>query len=405
MLTVKMAWRNIFRQKRRTILTVLTMIGGFGLSALSIGWADGTYNRIINVFTRQALGHIQIHKGDYLDRPSIYTRIEDYPRIDKAIAPISGIEAWSPRLYAAGLASVDDKSAGVRIVGVDPVRETEATRFDKKIIKGRSLSREAAHEVIPAKNLARTLKADVGDELVIISQGADGSIANDLYTVVGILESGDAATDQVSLFMHLHEAQELLVLGDDIHEVVIIVDKLSKVLPIADEIRQALDDPSLQVAPWQEFARSFYVAMKADKQGAWIMLFIIILIVAIGVLNTVLMTVLERRREYGVLRAVGTSPLQIFSLVLYEAALMAGIGIILGFCLSLPVNYWFSIHGLAMPQTFTYGGMEFSRYYSEINAHSFYIPAVTVVLSAVLISIFPAVKAARVPPARALRMH
>ncbi len=405
MLTLRIAWRNIFRQKRRTVLTVLSIFGGFTLSAISIGWADGTYNRIIDMFTRNRLGHIQVHARGYLDKPSLHKNINRYRDIGGTIAAIGGIRAWSPRLYAAGLASVRDKSAAVQVIGVDPERENIATNLDKKITEGRSLSRTPCHEALLGAGLAETLKAAPGDTVVIVSQAADGSIANDLYVVAGIAESGDAAYDRSSLYLHLQEAQELFVLEGVIHEIVIIVDRLDQVKPMTETIRTALDNPDLAVAPWQEFARSFYVAMQADKQGAWVMLFVIILIVAIGVLNTVLMTVLDRTREYGVLRAIGTRPGQIIRLVLCEVALMGCIGIIIGFALSLPLNYLLSQHGIAMPQSFTYGGVPFTHYYAEVNAHSFYIPALTVGLSAMLISIIPAIMAARVAPARAMRRH
>ena len=135
------------------------------------------------------------------------------------------------------------------------------------------------------------------------------------------------------------------------------------------------------------------------------MIFVIILVVAVGVLNTVLMTVLERTREYGVLRAIGTGPQQIFGLVLIEVFIMAIISIILAIGLSYAVNYSLSIHGLAMPTPFTYGGIEFRKMYTEINARSFYIPALCVVFSAMLVAIFPATKAAHTAPARAMRMH
>lgn len=405
MLTFRIAWRNIFRQKRRTILTVLTMFGGFTLSAISIGWADGTYNKIIDMFTRNRLGHIQIHAEGYLDKPSLYKKIDNYEAIGRVIEQTRGIETWAPRLYSAGLASVGEKSSGVRIIGIYPERESAATRFEKKVVEGRSFSPAPLHEAIIGKGVARTLKAGVGDEIVIVSQGADGSIANDLYTIVGIIESGDAVADQSSFYLHLQDARELLVLEGAIHEIVVVVDKLDRVTRLTEIIRQTLNDPQLKITPWQEFARSFYVAMQADKEGVWIMLFVIILIVAVGVLNTVLMTVLERTREYGVMRALGTRPLQIIRLVLYEVALMAFIGIVIGFGLSLPINYILSLHGIPMPLTFTYGGMEFTHYYAEVNAHSFYIPAITVTLSAMIVSIFPAVKASRIAPARALRMH
>jgi len=405
MLTLRIAWRNIFRQKRRTVLTVLTMFGGLTLSSLSIGWADGTYNRIIEMFTRNRLGHVQIHARGYLDKPSLYRKIEDYSIVGHTVEKIEGVTAWTPRLYSAGLASVGEKTAGVQIIGIEPTCESKSTHFEKKIIKGRSFSEAPSHEAILGKGAARTLHASPGDEIVVVSQGADGSIANDLYEIIGIAESGDAAMDQSAFYLHLSDAQELLVLGNSIHEMVIIADDLDAVPEVTERIRQKLDDPDLEIAPWQEFARSFYTAMEADKKGTWVMLFVVILIVAIGVLNTVLMTVLERTREYGVLRAVGTRPPQIFRLVIAEVAMMAAVSVVIGIALSIFINYMFSIHGIPMPMAFTYGGIEFTHYYSEVNAHSLYVPAATVVISALFISVFPAIKAARIAPAKALRSH
>jgi putative ABC transport system permease protein len=405
MLTFKIAWRNIFRQKRRTVLTVLMMFGGFTLSAVSISWADGTYNNIIDMFTRNQLGHIQIHGKGYLDKPTIYNQITDYQQVGAELMKIKGIETWAPRLYSAGLASFGDKSAGVRIIGIDPDREETATRFDRKIIEGKPLDEKPEHEVVLGKGLARTLKAGIGDTVVIVSQGADGSIADDLYNVVGIAETGNTASDQTSFFLNLKDAQDLLVVPNGIHEMVVIVKKLSEARALATKINTTLNNPHLVAEPWQEFAHSFYVAMKADKRGNWIMLFIIVLLVAIGVLNTVLMTVLERTREYGVLRAIGTRPFEVFRLVIYEISSMAFIGIAIGCGVALLAMYLLSIHGISMPEPMTWGGMVFDKFYTEINAHSFYIPALAVIVSALLVSIFPAIRAARVAPARALRTH
>lgn len=405
MLTWKIAWRNVFRQKRRTILTVLTMCGGFTLSAVSFGWADGTYNNIIDMFTRNELGHIQIHGTGYLDKPTLYNQIENYEQVGAEIGGIPGVETWAPRLYSAGLASVGDKSAGVRIIGIDPLRESEATRFERKVIEGRSLDSLPDHQALLGKGLARTLKAKIGDEVVIVSQGADGSIANDLYHVVGIIESGNTNSDQAAFYLHLKDAQDLLVIENAVHEIAVIVRSLNLVKSLTATINERLAETHLVAAPWQEFARSFYVAMQADKRGNWIMLFIIIMLVAIGVLNTVLMAVLERTREYGVLRAIGTRPLQVFRLVIYEVFSMAVISVIIGCGIGLLVNYLLSLHGVAMPEPFSYGGIVFDRFYTEINAHSFYVPAMAVIFAALIVSIFPALRAARVAPAKALRTH
>jgi len=405
MMILKIAFRNIFRQKRRTVLTVLTMFGGFALAAVSIGWSDGSYAHVIDMFTRNRLGHIQIHRNGYLDRPSLQKTIDNYRKVGFVLDTVQGVEAWTPRLYAAGLASVGDKSSAVQVIGINPEKENAATHLDKKIIKGEAFSDEPKHEAIIGKSLSVRLKASPGDEVVIVSQAADGSIANDLYKIVGVIESGDNMADQTSLYLNLADAQDLFVMQGRIHEIAVIGKSLDQVDDLAVRIKSAIDNPELNVATWKEFARSFYRAMKADQQGAWIMLFVIVLVVAVGVLNTVLMTVLERRREYGVLRAIGTAPLQVFRLVMIEVMIMAVISIILGTIVGYAVNYYLSIGGITLPEPFTYGGIEFTKMYTEINLRSFVIPGISVILTAFTVSLFPAGRAARIEPAKAMRLR
>ena len=405
MLMLRVAFRNLLRQRRRTILTVGTMFGGFTLSAVSIGFSDGSYNRVIDMFTRNQLGHIQVHGEGYLDRPSLYKTVADYRTVGAQIERVPGVEFWAPRVKAAGLAAAGEKSAGARILGVEPARENRATRLDRKIVAGRSLADDPAGEAVLGAGLARTLHADLGAQVIIVSQAADGSIANDAYTLVGLAESGDQATDMTTIYLHLDDARTLFVLGERVHEIAVVVTDLDAVAATTAGIRAALDDDKLAVDPWQEFAQAFYHAMEVDRRGGWIGLGIIIAIVAVGVLNTVLMSVLERTREYGVLRAIGTSPGEVFRLVLLEVVMMALASIALGALAGWGVNYLLSIKGLYFGQSFTYGGIEFGRMYAEVNAQSFYIPALAVLLSAVAVSLFPATRAARIAPARAMRMH
>ena len=409
---LKIALRNALRQKRRTILTMLTMFGGFVLAAISIGWADGSYSNIINMFTRNRLGHIQIHGKGYLDKPSIYNTIEQYEQIGQSIQSLDGVESWTPRLFSAGLVSVGDNSATAQIIGIDPQREQQATRFNQKIVAGTALKNQAeqgvilgkGQGVILGKGLAEVLQAQVGDELIIVSQAADGSIANDLYRIIGVMQTGEEM-DRTSIYMHLTDAQALFALNSQVHEIAIIIDNLSAINSIIQKIRALPNMSELSVEPWQEFAKSFYQAMKADLQGMWIMLFVVVLIVAIGVLNTVLMSVLERTREYGVAKAIGTRPGQIFWQVIYEVNAIALVSVVLGMGVSVLVNHLLSIHGISLPESFTYGGLVFDKFYSEVNARSLYIPCFSVFLSALLASIFPALRAAHIQPAKAMRMH
>ncbi len=403
----KIALRNALRQKRRTILTILTMFGGFVLAAISIGWSDGTYGNIIDMFTRNRLGHIQIHGKGYLDKPSIYNSIDHYEKIGQTIQSLPGVETWTPRVFSAGLASVGDNSAAAQIIGIDPKREQQATRFNQKIIAGTTFGDKAdhVHGVILGKGLAEVLKAKVGDELVIVSQAADGSIANDLYRIIGVMQSGEEMSDRMSLYMHLSDAQSLFTLNSQVHEIAIIINNIHNINKITQKIREKLNMPELSVESWQEFARSFYQAMKADQEGMWIMIFVIVLIVAIGVLNTVLMSVLERTREYGVAKAIGTRPGQIFWQIIYEVNVIALISIVLGIGISLLLNQLLSVHGISIPTPFTYGGITFDKLYTEVNARTLYLPGLSVFVSALLVSIFPALRAAHIEPAKAMRIH
>ena len=405
MTTLKIAFRNIFRQKRRTILTALTMIVGFALSSVFIGWSDGAYSDIIAMFTQNRIGHIQVHRGGYLDKPSLYKTMSDYESIGQTIGSVKGVEVWTPRVYSAGLGSVGEKTTTVQIIGIDVGREIKATRFDKKIVDGWEISAQPAREAVLGKGLARILSATVGGEIVIVSQGADGSIANELYEIVGVAESGADITDRMACYLHIRDAQELLVLEGRSHEIVVIVSNINDVLKITKTIEANLADSTLNVAPWQEVAKSFYRAMQADQQGDAIGRIIIMLIVAIGVLNTVLMSVLERTSEYGVLKAIGTKPRQIFWLVICEVLIIALGSIVVGAGLGASINHLLSIYGITMPEEFTYGGIKFQTMYAEVNARSLIIPAITVILSAGIVSIFPALKAARILPARAMRAH
>jgi len=400
----RIALRNIFRQRRRTLFTVLTMMGGFALSSISIAWQDGAYSDIIDQFTRTRLGHIQIHEAGYSENPKLQRNIRDSRHIGLVLDGIDRVVAWAPRVFAAGIVSVEEKSAGAQIKGIDPERENTATGFDRRVMEGQPLSRQAGtNEVLLGRGLARRLDAKVGDELVILSQGADGSLANDLYKIVGTVESGDRATDQSTLYMHITDAQDLLVLEGRVHEIVVIADGPKRLLPLAARISNALGRSDLIVEPWQVYAKSFYEAMKKDQQGNWIGLFVIMLMVSVGVLNTILMSVLERRREYGLLVAIGTSPREIFGLVLSEVFVMSCISVFIGFFVALAVNYWLTLHGISLPEALSFEGVEFQDMHAEINRRSYVIPGITVICCALIVAIPPALRAARTAPAAAMR--
>jgi ABC-type lipoprotein release transport system permease subunit len=414
-LTLKIALRNLLRQKRRSLLTGSSMLVGFVLACFFIGWADGTYNYIIDTFTRNRLGHIQIHRRGYEEKPRLYETIDDPQRVIARASGTSAVDSWAPRIFAAGLVAISSKSAGAQVIGIDPEAEDNTTGFAQKIVEGRyfrAVSQENPTgqpqgrrfaEAILGKDMARVLEGGVGDQIVIVSQAADGSIANDLYEVVGLVETGDPILNRSALYLPLAAAQELFVLPGRVHEIAVTVRRLDDVEPVTEKLTAALTGMGLEVLPWQVFARDFFKAMQADKNGMYLSLVVVIMVVAITVLNTILMSVLERQKEYGVLRAVGTRPGQIVAMVLGETALLTLAAVIVGSALGYLVNLYFSRHGIALANPISWGSIEVSVMKGEVNARSFYLPALTVGLTSMLVCLFPAIHAARTQPAETMR--
>jgi putative ABC transport system permease protein len=384
------------------------MLVGFVLACFFIGWADGTYNHIVDTFARSRSGHIQIYREGYRDKESLYKTIDAPEDVTRELEKIDQVVSWTPRLLAAGLVSVSEKSAGAEVFGVDPEAEDRTMNLSGQVVEGAYFSGADPGgdlaEALLGKDLARILEGSVGDEVVIVSQAADGSIANDLYRIVGLVDAGDPGLNRSAFYLPLTVAQELFVLPGSVHEIAITVENLNAVEPVAEELSRRFEGRGLDVAPWQLFARDFYRAMQADKNGMYISLVVVVIVVAITVLNTILMSVLERQKEYGVLRAVGTRPGQIVGMVVTETALLTLFAMLLGAGFGYLINLYFSTHGIVLENPISWGSVQIDVMKGEINARSFYLPAITVAVTSMTVCLFPAIHAARTEPATTMRM-
>ncbi|MBN1914643.1 MAG: ABC transporter permease [Parachlamydiales bacterium] len=394
---IAIAFRNLFRQVRRSILTSLTIIIGFILLSLSIGVSLGSYHHIIEMFTAAKTGHIQIHEEDYLEKPSLYKTMP--MTIDDKMQNIPFIQASSPRVFFQALVFCHNKTFGTEVIGIEPKKEFATTNIEKKLSKG-TFSKEGI--VIPYR-LAQFLRADIGDEIALITQGADGSISNDLFRISGILGTQEDRSEYSSCYLDLKQAQNFLVLGDKIHEIVIRTDHYQKSWEYVHKIRLILQDKQLDIEPWQVVEKSFYQAMQTDIKGMWVSLAIIMLIIAIGILNTILMSLLERTREYGIMQALGTSSLFLVGQIIAEVFILTCISILIGSILAFLGNALLATYGIPLSKPITYGGMEFTSYKSMVSWETFTIPSLLIFSTALLISLFPAAKLLYKKPIESLR--
>ncbi|TNE38849.1 MAG: ABC transporter permease [Alphaproteobacteria bacterium] len=405
MLNLKIAFRNLLRARRRSILTGLSMAFGYLLASLSLSLAEGSYAGIIDLFTRDHTGHVQIHKGDYLDRPSINKQIKNVDDLVARLDSAPQVVGVSPRILAPSLAYLGDKSVIANVIGIDPQREKNTTRLAEKLSKGSYLTGRPNADgydiIMVGQGIVDSLKLNLGDELVLIGQGAEGSIANDVLVVGAIVGTKDSYEKQ-HIYMSRDAAERYLYMGGSAHEIAILTRDYADARPVADEITQQLSDPELSIDPWQVVEKTFYESMQADKMGNYVSVGLIMLMVSIGVLNTVLMSTLERTREFGLLKAIGTRPRQIFYMILTETVVLASFGSLAGAILALPINGYFTDHGILMPEPMEVGGIPFDRIVAEVSFVTMVLPALLVVVTAAMVALLPGIRAARVTPVRAL---
>jgi ABC-type lipoprotein release transport system permease subunit len=403
-LLLKIAFRNIFRRKRRSILTGMMMAGAFVLFSLSFGFVDGGYDMIIDMFTRDRTGHVQVHAEGYLDKRSLYKRVSDVKSTGSAIEETGGIEAWAPRVYGPALAFAGQKTTGLNLMGIDPALEPRVTRLKQKVGKGKFISSDQlAYEIILPMKTARILRVALGDEVALISQAADGSPATSLFTVTGLIEDNNSSYGDMTAFTHIDTARDFFVLGEGAHEIAVLLSNHWKSREAAGRINQALEGTGLEASPWEVVESQFYQAMQADVKGNWITLSVLTVIVAVGILNTILMVILERTREYGVLKAIGTRPSQIFKLIVLETILLAALSIIVGSLGGLAVNAYFAKYGITYPEPIEWGGMMIQHMKARITPRTIWTPSLVIFATALVVSIWPALRAARIVPVKALR--
>lgn len=405
-LILKLAFRNIFRQRRRSLLTALSIGGGYLLCTLSFSLLEGSYNNLIELFTLTRTGHVQIHLDDYLDRAKIHKAINNYEGIGSKLSQLKDVKSYSYRVYAPALAYSDTGNQPAKVIGIDLAREARTTLISDKVTSGRYISsypdNEGYFSAMIGIGIAESLKIGLGDELILISQGADGSVANDIFKVGAIIGSRDIS-EKTNVYLPLGAAQTFLALNNQIHEVVITLSRFQQAEAFSTELQSLL--PNLTVSPWQKVEADFYKSMQSDKQGNRVTLGIILFIVFIGVLNTVLMSVLERTREFGVLKALGSRPATIFCLITLETTLLALMTVVVAFFVSLPIMYWLSNVGFSLSEPIDVGGIAFSAFRGEVSVFVFAMPLCLLLGFALLVSIPPGLRAARIKPTQAMSSH
>jgi ABC-type lipoprotein release transport system permease subunit len=397
-----MAWRNVWRNRRRSLVTVaamsLALLTTILYSGLVEGYLEGMERNVLDL----EVGDVQVFAGDYRRNPSIYTRIDDpellLGRLEEAGFPASG------RLLAFGLAAAGEASAGASFRGLDVGRDREVSEVSNQIDRGRWLDETDPKGVVIGRGLARTLGIDLGGELLVITQGADGSMAYDLYGVRGVLRGISDAIDRTGVFMTEASFRELMTLPEGVHQIIVRRPPDLDIAVAHARIEELATD--YDVKSWRQLMPTIASMLDAGRAAMISMGVIIYLAIAILILNAMLMAVFERIRELGVLKALGFSPFALLGLVLLESAIQTVLAIGVGLALGIPGILYLSHVGIDLGMlagTSILGIAMDPIWRAAINTNVFVTPVVLLTSIVLLAVLYPAGKAALLRPVEAMR--
>ena len=409
----RIGWRNVGRHPRRTILTALGLAVGYGAVVFIIGWSNGLVAEMVENATGLMSGQIEIHDAEYRPERGIYDTIGgrdgvDFAALMERIAEDERTVGVAPRVFAAGLVSSGEATTAGQLMGIDPAREAGVTRFLEGLTEGR-LPESGRNEMAIGSEMARQLEVGLGDELVVVAPGADGSMGNDLYTVAGIYTTGLVELDATNAVLPLTDLQALVMLDPArIHEIVVATSDPF----IADEMTAGVaaslgaDDLGMEVVSWAELNPTI-LEFSALMGSFYLVIYVFVFGIAIfGVANTMLMATYERRREIAVMLAMGAVPGAIVKSILYEAAAMGLLSLVIGVAISLPPMLWW--YAAPADLSWLYGEMTFQGVLLRpvmrvtLDPASWAGAAVALFATALLAALYPAWRASRVPPADTL---
>jgi len=362
---------------------------------------------MINNMTGYVTGDLKVHKRGFHNEREMNIALPQQWNLPQWVTETEGVTAAAPRLTGHALASLAEQSRAMQVIGVDPAREKAVTRLDRSLVAGRYL--QSGNEILLGAGAAQALDAAVGDELALVVQAADGSIGADRFTLVGLFETGVKRIDGQVAQVPLESAQALYALWGRVTEVAARVDDPDQLQSVIDRLQSELQARPVEVLGWPELMPSLVQMVDFHNAVTYIVILVVFVVVAAGIVNTILMSVMERGREFGVMMALGTSGSRIVQLVLLETALMAVVGYALGLAaLGLAVTAYFASHGLDFTAYIkamdTMPGLS-GIVYPTTSPDRWAIIGVVVILVALLAAVVPAWIASRHTPLEAMDAH
>ena len=405
-----MAWRNLWRRKRRTLITAISIGFGVMLAVTFTGSGDYWYTNMINAGATMGLGHITIEPHGYNQTPSLDKRLLNAGEVRKHVLTMPGVSNAIVRITGQAMFASASKTIGGMFLAVDPSQESpDQNLLLRSMIQGQLFPGTDGRGIVVGSKMAKKLNLRIGKKLVYTTTDVSGEIVSEIARVTGIFETGVGEVDGALVLLPINSVRVILHYDDeDATLVAVTVNDQRYAESIRDKIAAAVGNPLREVLTWKQTQTELAGIITMDKSGNYITQVLIGLLIAAGILNTLLMSVLERTREFGVMMAVGMSPATLFKLVLVESFWLALIGLAVGIIITAPWYAYLHYVGLdfsgAIGNDYSAGGVLVDPIF-RIRLYKESIIAILVgVFSLTLLSgIYPAWRAGRTPPVESLK--
>jgi ABC-type lipoprotein release transport system permease subunit len=385
---------------------------GFAVMALVAlyNYYDGFHEQVIRNVIRYKSGHLVVSSPGFQNRYAANLFIKNPQAVEEWLTDREEVRSYSHRVIAQGLVSTANGSSNVALVGIDPDKEKRVTRFAGNMIQGEFLGK-SKKPIILGKELAKILKAQLGTKVVVLTQGIDGSIGNELFHVVGIFET-QSDFDKSMAFMPIADARALLSLPKRaVHETAIVLKSGTNVIQTQKDFINDFGSHSkskMEMLNWMQVQKPLMAMIELNKGANRLLMFIILFVAALGVANSILMSILERTREFGVMLAIGTSKGDVMRMVVVETLLLSAIGVMLGNVFGVLLTLYFHQHGfdlawLTSQKLVVQGTIIQTVSYPTVQwVNSLFVSGTILALS-FIVSIIPIKHVANLSPVRALR--
>ncbi|HRX67717.1 MAG TPA: ABC transporter permease [Tenuifilaceae bacterium] len=402
---LSVSWRNIWRNKTRSLVIITAIALGIFAGVYTIAFMYGWINQKIESVINTEMSHIQLHQPEYLETNEVHDFIPDIVSLRNEILGMDSVKAVSARVIATCMVASAETGSGVQLVGIDPENEMLVTNIHKKIVEGEYFNGVKRNPIVIGEKLAQKLKVKVRSKIVVTITEMDGTLTGGAFRVAGIYRTSNTTYDEMKAFVRAEDLRRLLNINPTAgHEIAVVVDKNGMELPIAEKLKAKYT--GLQTLTWTKLVPEMELMNENINLMMYIFVVIILLALGFGIVNTMLMVIMERVKELGMLMAVGMNRVRVFGMIVTETIFLSLTGGVVGIVLALATIAITAKTGIDLSlwaQGLNSAGFD-AIIFPTIGIDSVIVVTILVIITGLLSALYPARKAINLNPAEAIRI-